>query len=176
MLLHVFESSLIVPQRTLIFSHPTRPQNFRIIANIRGLIRGWLRISGFSKATIWYWMQPLDSSTHIPATCTYATKTSVPSWYSLFRSKSNKYVRSCLALKRRLLPRISDTTESVYRPVFFNTTALLYTPKQPARAQKCSCIKKDTSVQFYSYRWKHNSLATLAEILNKGRRGSRLAG
>ena len=34
-----------------------------------------------------------------------------------------------------------------YRPVFFNTTALLYTPKQPARAQKCSRIKKDTLVE-----------------------------
>ena len=49
----------VVPQRTSIFSHPTRPQNFRIIANIRGLIRGWLRTSGFSEATIWYWMQPI---------------------------------------------------------------------------------------------------------------------
>ena len=36
-----------------------------------------------------------------------------------------------------------------YRPVFFNTTALLYTPKQPARAQKCSRIKKDTSVNIH---------------------------
>ena len=45
---------LVVPQRTSIFSHPTRPQNFRKIANIRGHIRGWLRISGFSKEIIWY--------------------------------------------------------------------------------------------------------------------------
>ena len=33
-----------------------------------------------------------------------------------------------------------------YRPGFFDTPALLYTPIQPARAQKCSRIKKDTSV------------------------------
>ena len=33
-----------------------------------------------------------------------------------------------------------------YRCIIFNTTALLYTPIQPARAQKCSPIKKDTSV------------------------------
>ena len=33
-----------------------------------------------------------------------------------------------------------------YRCIIFNTTALLYTPIQPAHTQKCSRIKKDTSV------------------------------
>ena len=35
---------------------------------------------------------------------------------------------------------------NLYRCIVLNRTALLYTPIQPARAKKCSPIKKDTSV------------------------------
>ena len=43
---------LVVPQRTSILSLPSRPPKLWIIANIRELIRGWLRISGLSNAPI----------------------------------------------------------------------------------------------------------------------------
>ena len=33
-----------------------------------------------------------------------------------------------------------------YRPVFFDWPALLYTPIQPARAQKCGSIKNEPSI------------------------------
>jgi len=36
--------------------------------------------------------------------------------------------------------------QQVYRPFIFDWGALLYTPKQPARAQKCVPIKNEPSI------------------------------
>ena len=38
------------------------------------------------------------------------------------------------------------TTFLTYRPVIFDWGALLYTPIQPARAQKCAPIKNEPSI------------------------------